>query len=76
MTVLSSSIKRETLALGEMGLQVKDAEPVRETMRGQSVGIGVQGLSGGPQHDRLHDFPPCLRPGHVLCLSGQLRHPP
>lgn len=58
----------ETPALGEMGRQVKDAEPVREPVRGWSVGIRVQGLSGVSQHDRLHDFPPCLRPSHLLCL--------
>ena len=61
----------ETPALGEMGRQVKDAEPVR----GWSVGIGVQGLSGVSQHDRLHDSPPCLRPSHLLCLHGQLCDP-
>lgn len=33
-------VRTETPALGEMGHQVKDAEPVREPVRGWRVGIG------------------------------------
>lgn len=71
----TGSVRRETPALGETGRQVKDAEPVREPVRSWRVGIGVQGLSGVSQHDRLHDSPPCLRPSRLLCLRGQLCDP-